>query len=114
MSINMSATQALTKIYGFHYTQALLKKTADLLSLCCSDKYLLFHTFIDRFVYLKDYKDEKELHEFCQNIEHILEPLLRSERMNPAIGVIEIELGNKLEADLLLKKLLIASKAGYV
>ena len=114
MSINMSATQALTKIYGFHYTQALLKKTADLLSLCCSDKYLLFHTFIDRFVfYLKDYKDEKELHEFCQNIEHILEPLLRSERMNAAIGVIEIEPGNKLEADLLLKKLLIASEKAF-
>ena len=114
MSINMSATQALTKIYGFHYTQALLKKTADLLSLCCSDKYLLFHTFIDRFVfYLKDYKDKNELYEFCQTIEHVLETLLRPERVNAAIGVIEIEPGNKLDADLLLKKLLIASEKAF-
>ena len=114
VGINMSHTQSLTKVYGFHYTQDLLKKTAEILSQYCTDNHLLFHTFIDRFVfYLQDYEDKNELYEFCQNIEHILEPLLRSERMNPAIGVIEIEPGNKLEADLLLKKLLIASEKAF-
>lgn len=111
MSINMGATQALTKIYGFHYTQALIKKIAERLSECCSDKHLLFHTFIDRFVfYLKDFNNTNELHEFCKKIENILEPLLRTERVNGAIGVIEVEPENKLEADLLLKKILIASE----
>lgn len=111
MSINMGATQELTKINGFHYTQELIKKIAEMLSKCCSEKHLLFHTFIDRFVfYLKDYQDTNELYEFCKTIESLLEPLLRTERVNGAIGVIEVEPGNKLEADLLLKKILIASE----
>ena len=111
VGINMSHTQALTKVYGFHYTRTLLQKTAEILSQYCTDNHLLFHTFIDRFVfYLQDYRDKNELYEFCQTIEHVLETLLRPERVNAAIGVIEIEPGNKLDADLLLKKLLIASE----
>ncbi|MEA4830586.1 MAG: diguanylate cyclase, partial [Enterococcus thailandicus] len=112
--INMSHAQVLTKVYGFQYTQTLLKKTADILSQYCTDKHSLFHTFIDRFVfYLEEYEDKNELYEFCQTIEHALEPLLRSERMNAGIGVIEIEPGNKLDTDLLLKKLLIASEKAF-
>ena len=111
VGINMSHTQALTKVYGFHYTRTLLQKTAEILSQYCTDNHLLFHTFIDRFVfYLQDYRDKNELYEFCQIIERTLEPLLRTERVTAAIGVIEIEQGNKLDADSLLKKLLIASE----
>ena len=114
VGINMSHTQALTKVYGFHYTRTLLQKTAEILSQYCTDNHLLFHTFIDRFVfYLQDYRDKNELYEFCQTIEHVLETLLRPERVNAAIGVIEIEPGNKLDADLLLKKLLIASEKAF-
>ncbi|MHC1715481.1 MAG: EAL domain-containing protein [Acidaminococcaceae bacterium] len=112
--INMSHAQVLTKVYGFQYMQTLLKKTAEILSQYCTDKNSLFHTFIDRFVfYLEDYEDKNELYEFCQTIEHVLEPLLKSERLNAGIGVIEIEPWNKLDADLLLKKLLIASEKAF-
>ena len=112
--INMSHAQVLTKVYGFQYMQTLLKKTAEILSQYCTDKHSLFHTFIDRFVfYLEDYEDKNELYEFCQTIEHVLEPLLKSERLNAGIGVIEIEPENKLDADLLLKKLLIASEKAF-
>ena len=112
--INMSHAQVLTKVYGFQYTQNLIKETAELLSRYCAGKHLLFHTFIDRFVfYLGDYEDKNELYQFCKTIEDILEPLLRSERVNAGIGVIEIEPGNKLDADLLLKKLLIASEKAF-
>ena len=111
IDINMAATQLLTKAYGFNYTQCLLKKIADALSVCCTSRHLLFNIFIDRFVfYLQDYEDKNELYEFCQIIERTLEPLLRTERVTAAIGVIEIEQGNKLDADSLLKKLLIASE----
>ncbi len=111
VDINMAATQLLTKAYGFNYTQCLLKKIADALSVCCTSRHLLFNIFIDRFVfYLQDYEDKNELYEFCQIIERTLEPLLRTERVTAAIGVIEIEQGNKLDADSLLKKLLIASE----
>lgn len=114
VGLNMSHTQSLTKVYGFHYTRTLLKKTADLLSQYCTDKHLLFHTFVDRFVfYLPDYKDKNELYDFCQTMEHVLETLLRPERVNAAIGVIEIASDNKLDADLLLKKLLIASEKAF-
>ena len=114
VGLNMSHTQSLTKVYGFHYTRTLLKKAADLLSQYCTDKHLLFHTFADRFVfYLPDYKDKNELYAFCQTMEHVLETLLRPERVNAAIGVIEIASDNKLDADLLLKKLLIASEKAF-
>lgn len=111
VGISMSPAQVLTKIYGFQYTQTLIKKTAEILSQYCTDKHLLFHTFIDRFVfYLEGYEDKNELYQFCKTIENILEPLLKSERVGAAIGVIEIEQENKLNADSLLKKLLIASE----
>ena len=114
VGINMSHTQSLTKVYGFHYTRTLLKKTAEILSQYCTDKHLLFHTFVDRFVfYLPDYKNRNELYDFCQTMEHVLENLLRPERVNAAIGVIEIAPDDKLDADLLLKKLLIASEKAF-
>jgi hypothetical protein len=81
MSINLSAVQSLTMTYGFHYTQELIKKIADALNLHCTDKRLLFNTYENRFVfYLKDYKDKKELIEFCETVASTLESLLAIER----------------------------------
>jgi len=109
--INMSPTQSITKAYGFNYTQALIKKTADMLSRYCTNNHLLFNTYADRFVfYLKKYKDKNELHMFCKDLADTLESVLKPEKGSCAIGAIEFEPEENLNADLLLKKVLIASE----
>ncbi|NCD09012.1 MAG: phosphodiesterase [Negativicutes bacterium] len=109
--INMSPLQAITKAYGFNYTQALIKKTADMLSRYCTNNHLLFNTYADRFVfYLKEYKDKNELHMFCKDLAYTLESVLKPEKGSCAIGTIEFAPEENLNADLLLKKVLIASE----
>lgn len=111
VGINMSPLQSITKAYGFNYTQALLKKTADMLSRYCTDNCLLFHTYADRFVfYLKEYRDKNELHAFCKDFADTLESVLKPERGSCAIGATEFALEENLNADLLLKKVLIATE----
>lgn len=111
ISINLSAIQALTTIYGFHYSQDLMKKVADTLNLFCNDNRLLFNTYENRFVfYIKDYRDKYELIEFCRTVAGVLQPLLTVERISSGIGVIEINRENEQDIDKLLKNLLIASE----
>jgi len=111
IGINLSAVQALTKTYGFQYTQKLIKKAADVLRQFCSDHRLLFNTYGDNFVfYLREYENKDELIPFCECISNALNQLLRTERISGGIGIVEIEPNQDLDIDLLLKKLLIASE----
>lgn len=111
VSINLSNVQSLTKAFGFHYTQDLIKNIVDALVIYCTYKRQLFNTYENRFVfYLKDYKDKNELFEFCESVANTLESLLVIERIGGGIGIVEIEQDNECDADQLLKKLLIASE----
>ncbi len=111
VNINLSEIQSLTAMYGFLYTQDLIKATADTLRQYCSAKCSLFYTYENRFVfYIKDYKDKNELNEFCKTVAKTLETLLEAERVGGGIGVIEIGLDNECDVDRLLKRLLIASE----
>lgn len=111
ISINLSTVQLLTANYGFHYTQNLIKKAAVALSRHCTDKHMLFNTYVNRFVfYLIDYKNKSELIEFGQTIGNELEALFLMERIGGGIGVLEIDQDNEFSVDLLLKRLLVASE----
>lgn len=111
IGINLGTTHAITAVYGYHYTQDLIKKTADTLRLHCTSKHLLFFTSWDRFVfYLKDYRDRNELYAFSTTIAKALELLLKTERIDGGIGIVEIDRDSEYDADLLLKKVLIASE----
>jgi len=111
VSINLSPVQSLTATYGFHYTQDLIKKIADILTQFCTDRHLLFNTYENRFAfYLKGYKDKNELNEFSEAITRTLEPIQTAERIRIGIGVIEIDEENERNVDELLKKLLITSE----
>jgi len=111
VSINLSPVQSLTATYGFHYTQDLIKKIADILTQFCTDRHLLFNTYENRFAfYLKGYKDKNELNEFSEAITRTLEPIQTAERIRVGIGVIEIDEENERNVDELLKKLLITSE----
>lgn len=110
VGINISSLQSLTASYGYHYTQEVIKKIADALIKFSTENRLLFCTYESRFAfYFKEYKNKKELTDFCKPIISILESLLKLERIGGGIGVIEID-KNSGEVDNILKKLLIASE----
>lgn len=111
ISINLGSVQSLTRVYGFHYTQDLIKKTANAFSEYSTDKRILFSTYENRFVYyMKGYKDRNELLEFTEILIEILESLLATERIGCGIGIMELESYDDIDVDTLLKKLLIASE----
>lgn len=111
IGIDLSAARSITAAFGFRYTQELIIRTANVITKYCTDKRLLFYTYEDRFVfYLKDYKDKYELIEFAETLAETLESLLSAERIGGRLGIVEIDCDNSLEADELLKRLLIASE----
>jgi PAS domain S-box-containing protein len=111
VSINLSTMHSLSMVYGFHYSQELVKKVAEALKLHCTDKCQLFNTYEKRFAfYLKAYKDKNELIKFCESVANTLESLLAIERIGGGIGIIEIDEDNENNIDQLLKNLLIASE----
>lgn len=111
VGINLSAIHSLTKLYGFHYSQDLLKKIAETLRRYCNDNISLYRTYENRFVfYLKGYSDKHELINFCEDVVATLKSLLLVERIGAGIGVIEIDENNKDDTDTLLKHLLITTE----
>lgn len=111
VSINLSAMHSLSLTYGFHYSQELVKKVADVLKKYCIDKIQLFNTYEYRFVfYVIDYKDKPELRAFCEGVADTLESLLSIEKVNGGLGIIEIDEDNKKDVEQLLKNLLVTSE----
>ena len=109
--INLSQMHILSLRYGFHYSKRKLKEIVDATKEFCSDNYKLFNTYENHFVfYAKNYKDEKELMEFCENVSGKLNPYLSSYGINGGIGVVEINESNVKNVDQLMKMLLISSE----
>ncbi|WKY43893.1 EAL domain-containing protein [Eubacteriaceae bacterium ES2] len=111
ISINLSPMQALSLSHGHHYTQELIRKTAELLKQLCSEKHILFCAYNNRFAfYIKDYADKAELYQFSSDIVKKMLGLLSSEQVGGGIGIIEIDSENGKDTDRLLKNLLITSE----
>lgn len=111
VAVNLSTVHFITMTYGFQYTQELLKKVADALIIICTDTCLLFKAHENQFVfYIVGYKDKNELRVFCESIADILISILVIERVSGSLGIVEITEKNRLDADQLLKDLLIASE----
>lgn len=111
MCVNISAIHSLTTVYGFNYTQELIKKISESLKKYCNEKRTLFHAHENRFVFfIKDYKDKDELLELSDTIICMLVKFLSPERVGAGIGIVEIDQDNGPNTDQLLKKLLISSE----
>lgn len=109
--VNLSTVNSLTVQYGFHYIQSLMKKVVEALGLYNTEECRLFKTYENQFTfYLRNYKDMNELIAFSEVIATDLKKLLITERVGGGIGIIEIDHEKKLEVDLLLTRLLIASE----
>lgn len=111
IGINLNGVQLLIAKYGFNYTQNLIKQAADALNKYSNEKYILCQTNENRFViYIKDYTDRNELVVFTQLVEKTMETVFISDKISGGIGVLEIEKDKKIDLDLLLRRLLIASE----
>ncbi len=111
ITINLSPIQTVTTANGFHYTQELMKNISDGLVMLSNDKRMLFKTYENLFAfYIKKYESTKELADFCQLIIGILKPLLGIERVGAGLGIFEINDDKILDADKILKDVLIASE----
>lgn len=110
-SLNLNDLHRLTIAYGFHYTQNIILKVANQLSMFCGENQILFKTYENRFViYYIDYKSKDELIEFGNSIIEILKSILALERVGGGLGVYEIDQELGLSADEMMKGLLFASE----
>lgn len=109
--INLGSVHKLSLTYGFHYSQELIKKAAEVLKLLCTDQRQLFSTYENRFAfYVKDYKDKNELTEFCEMVIRTLKSVVAIERIVGGLGIVEINDDNKRDVEQLLKNVLIVSE----
>ena len=111
VSVNLSATQSLTRAYGFHYTHDLIRSIVDALSALTTSNRTLFSIDDNHLAfYLRGYSGEEELTDFCEAVAGALEPLLRAEGIDGGIGVLEIDRGDEYDVDQIMKDLLAASE----
>lgn len=110
INVNLSKIDLLTISYGFHYSQELIKKIAEVLSSYCTANCQLFSTHTNRFTfYLKEYHDKDELIIFSNTIVDILKSFLIVEGIGVGLGILEID-NNEFDVDQILKNVLIASE----
>ena len=108
--INLDTVQLLASNYGFHYSQVLMKKAAEVLSRLCADNRMLFHVRENRFAfYIYDYKDKNELLDFSNTLVKTLRSLFVTERIGGGIGILEIGHDDD-DVELLMRRLLISPK----
>ncbi|HHT90251.1 MAG TPA: EAL domain-containing protein [Firmicutes bacterium] len=111
VGINLDLVRLVEANYGFHYAEELIRKAADKLSQYCTEGCQLFRPYESRLVfYLVNYAGQKELIDFSERIAEDLDHLFATERVGGGIGILEISSEGEQDADLLLKKLLIASE----
>lgn len=110
LNINLSKIDLLSITYGFHYSQNLIKKVAEILSTFGKANCQLFLTYVNRFTfYIKDYEDKNELLVFCNKIIDSLKSLLIVEGIGFGIGILEIN-EREFNVNKVLKNVLIASE----
>lgn len=111
IGINLSYVHSLNMIYGFHYTQELIKKLASTLKVYTHEDMLLFKMYDNQFVfYVRGYRGREELESLCRDLAGTLETALALEQINAGIGIVEVESHHRRNVDQILKSVLIASE----
>jgi len=111
VGINLSEVNSLRVIYGFQYTQELIKSIAVALNQHCTENRILCSAYENQFIfYIKNYEDRDELIEFCNAIADTMANYLMVERIGGGIGILEIDQNDEADIEQHLKKLVIASE----
>lgn len=113
MAVNFSYLHVLKLVYGFHYTQDLIKKISETLLLYTSSARSLYKLQDNQFVfYFHESVSSDEILQFAKDLNGTLENLLLLERISIGFGVVEFKKNEDVDSDWLLKSLLIASEKG--
>ncbi len=111
ISVNLNAIQSLTALYGFHYSQELIRKVAEMLIHYEFPNRQVYRTYESRFsIYWKNYGTRRDIEAFCSELERKLSDLLVVERIGGSLGVVEINPDEQVDSDVLLKQGLNASE----
>ncbi|MDD4212776.1 MAG: EAL domain-containing protein, partial [Bacilli bacterium] len=111
ISINLNSIQALTALYGFHYSQNLILKVSEVLTQYQTYSRQIYRTYENRFAfYWKNYQNREDLEDFCRQLEVKLTSILTVERVSGGIGVVEITKEDRTNIDRLLQHALNASE----
>ena len=116
IGINLSSIYKLNLTFGYIYGQQLILKVAKALIQHATPKCEVFYTYENWFVfYIRDYESQAPLLKCCSAITRTVESIMRNERINVGIGVVEISPDDTLTLEQQLKRLLIASeKSMYI
>ncbi len=115
VAVNVRDAYLLSMTYGFHYSQELIRKAAELLKGFCRPHRLLFSTYENQFAfYIREYEDRNQLVQLCDQIAEVLRPLLAMERIRAGLGILEIQSNESQEPEILLRNLQITSEKAVV
>lgn len=111
VSINLTTIHSLTAMYGLRYTLDLVKCFAVALEILCTKNHMLFSTYENSFIfYVKSYATINDLEDFCRAISDRLKDVLAAEGLAYGIGVYVIDNAKRLDAEQVLKNLMIISE----
>lgn len=110
MVINYRNLDFINAIYGYRFSEDIIKKTAEKLADLCEPHQYPFHISDDRFaVYFKKYKNCNELYEFANAMIKVLKEYSISNKIGGSIGIYEINQNSNNTSEILKSATLAAN-----
>jgi len=108
--LNLKKINSIRLLYGYNFSENLIKTLADTLSALCFDHIRLFQVSFERFVfYYEGYQNQEELKRFCSTIIETISKIQLLHIVGCGIGVLEMEQSG-CDADCIIKHATIASE----
>ena len=110
LSINLKKINSVSLTYGYNFSRRLIIEVAEKLNKLNSNKNKLFQISLNSFAfYVKNYKSECELTDFCQKIFFKINEVKILNNLGCNIGIFEIEEDN-WDLDGILKNAFVAAE----
>lgn len=90
--INIRNFSLLNTIYGYEYSEEIIKELSTQLRIICLGKYQIFHISIDRFIiYIKAYEDKQALIGICNKISSMIYRRFITKIVGGNMGIYEFD-----------------------
>ena len=100
--LDLKRINSFNMVYGYSYSENLIKEITMQLSLLCDNECRLFQISFERIAfYIKNYEGRKELTSLCERILHLLEKMQVRQALECNVGVLEIDKWKCTAADIL-------------
>ena len=110
--LDLKRINSFNMVYGYSYSENLIKEITMQLSLLCDNECRLFQISFERIAfYIKNYEGRKELTSLCERILHLLEKMQVRQSLGCNIGVLEIDKCQSSASDILKNVSIAAAKS---